>query len=156
MLRRLPGRRATFTSTASPRSLEGHCLCGSISITIAPGATPSHDPAYCHCNHCRRFHGSPFALEAGWALESIELSGKTVNYATSEHFERHRCAICGTPCAGIHRKLGAAFVPSTLLVDAGEDLPQVLKPKMHMFYSRRIVGEMFKGDGLAKYDEFPT
>ena len=141
--------------------LKGSCLCGSVSVTISTGALPTHDPAYCHCNHCRLFHAAPFALEAGWSLSNVEISGDTIPYSQSKSrvFERHRCAVCGTACGGIHHKLkgGTAFIPTTLLVAAGAELPEVLKPKLHLFYSRRIIGDdLFNNDGLPKYDEFPT
>ena len=126
-------------------------------MRISAGATPTHDPAYCHCNHCRLFHGAPFALEAGWSLDDCEISGgDTTIYRSSKRFERHRCAACGTPCAGIHRGLKAAFLPTTLLAEAGAArLPFLLQPKIHLFYSRRIVGDLFATDGLPKYDTFP-
>ena len=136
---------------------EGSCLCGNVNIRIASAAKPTHDPAICHCNHCRAFHSAPFALEAGWAHSNVTMEGDTFFYKSSKHFERHRCSICGSPCAGIHKKLGAIFVPSTLLVPAGNDIEKIpmLSPRMHLFYKRRIVGSLFERDGLPKYDEFP-
>ena len=150
--------RFNITTLSRMASLfEGSCLCGNVNIRIASAAKPTHDPAICHCNHCRAFHSAPFALEAGWAHSNVTMEGDTFFYKSSKHFERHRCSICGSPCAGIHKKLGAIFVPSTLLVPAAKDIEKVpmLSPRMHLFYKRRIVGSMFERDGLPKYDEFP-
>ena len=42
------------------------------------------------------------------------------------------------------------------LTEAGAArLPFLLQPKIHLFYSRRIVGDLFATDGLPKYDTFP-
>ena len=139
----------------------GSCLCGKVVVRIAPNSEPTHDPAYCHCNTCRKYHSAPFALEAGWPLSSFEMTGDTVSYVKPESntrkklFERRRCAVCGTACGGVHHGLKAAFIPTTILAKPGEKLPEVLVPKLHLFYSRRIVGDLFEDDGLPKFEEFP-
>lgn len=143
-------------ATEAPEGkLVGRCSCGDVRLVLDADATPSHAPAYCHCNTCRAFHGSAFAMEAGFKLDRCEISGLTTRHETSPGFERLRCATCGTPCGGIHKKLGVIFAPAALFAAPGRAPPAPFRPTMHLFYSRRIVGDAFDGDGLAKHDELP-
>ena len=94
-------------------------------------------------------------MEAGFRVEDIEVVGPTTSHYTSKPFERLRCATCGTPCGGVHHKLGAVFVPTALFAEPGRPPPPPTAPTMHLFYSRRIVGDAFDDDGLVKFDEMP-
>ena len=147
--------RAT-TRQLSSRALEAHCLCGSVQLRLDADAEPSHAAAFCHCTICRAFHGAPFAMEAGFPVDACETSGATASYRSSRHFERRRCAACGTPCGAVHHKLGAIFLPTALFAKPGAPSPPPgFEPTMHIFYERRVVGDAFKQDGLPKYHRMP-
>ena len=135
--------RAT-TRQLSSRALEAQCLCGSVQLRLDADAEPSHAAAFCHCTICRAFHGAPFAMEAGFPVDACETSGATASYRSSRHFERRRCAACGTPCGAVHHKLGAIFLPTALFAKPGAPSPPPgFEPTMHIFYERRVVGDIF-------------
>ena len=152
-MRRLWLRMRPLSSRGTPL-LRGRCACGGVTIDVK-SVTPSHAPAYCHCNTCRAMHGAAFALEAGFRTADVVVTGATASYRSSRHFERRRCANCGAPVGGVHHKLGAVFVPTALFAAPGAPPPEPLAPTMHLFYGRRIVGDAFDGDGLPKYEGFP-
>ena len=95
--------------------------------------------------------GAPFAMEAGFPVDACETSGATASYRSSKHFERRRCAACGTPCGAVHHKLGAIFLPTALFAKPGAPSPPPgFEPTMHIFYERRVVGDAFEQDGPAE------
>ena len=96
--------------------------------------------------------GTPL-LRGRCACGGVTIDVKSVT--PSRHFERRRCATCGAPVGGVHHKLGAVFVPTSLFAAPGAPPPEPLAPTMHLFYGRRIVGDAFAGDGLPKYEGFP-
>ena len=153
LMRRLWLRMRPLSSRGTPL-LRGRCACGGVTIDVK-SVTPSHAPAYCHCNTCRAMHGAAFALEAGFRTADVVVTGATASYRSSRHYERRRCATCGAPVGGVHHKLGAVFVPTALFAAPGAPPPEPLAPTMHLFYGRRIVGDAFDGDGLPKYEGFP-
>ena len=109
----------------------------------------------CHCNVCRTFHGAPFAMEAGFPASACATDGATTSFRSSKHFERRRCATCGTPVGAEHHKLGSVFLPTTLFTRPGRMPRSEFAPTMHLFYERRIVGDAFEHDGLPKHAAFP-
>ena len=152
-MRRLGLRMRALSSRDVP--LRGRCACGGVTLDVTRHVVPSHAPAYCHCNTCRAVHSAAFALETGFRAADVVVSGATASYRSSRHYERKRCATCGAGVGGVHHKLGAVFVPTSLFALPGSTPPPPLAPTMHLFYGRRIVGDAFDGDGLPKYDGFP-
>lgn len=73
--------------------LEGQCLCGAVTVRIAP-AEPHVDA--CHCGMCRRWGGS--ALLSLRMVTDPEIGGAEhiTRYASSEWAERGFCRQCGT------------------------------------------------------------
>lgn len=80
------------SSGAVPRPLEGHCLCGAVSIALH-GANGEVD--VCHCTMCQRWGGSFFGGVQGAAFD---LSGRAsvISYRSSEWAERAFCKSCGS------------------------------------------------------------
>jgi hypothetical protein len=84
--------------------LDGHCLCGSISYTVA-----SEEPimtAICHCTECQRQAGSAYSIIAGVAMEDLHISGETKVFDTigsdrGEAAHRHFCGNCGSPIISV-------------------------------------------------------
>lgn len=152
-MRRLGLRMRALSSRDVP--LRGRCACGGVTLDVTRHAVPSHAPAYCHCNTCRAVHSAAFALETGFRAADVVVSGSTASYRSSLHYEQKRCVTCGAGVGGVHHKLGAVFVPTSLFASPGATPLPPLAPTMHLFYGRRIVGDAFDGDGLPKYDGLP-
>lgn len=74
-------------------ALSGACLCGAVSITIAP--KERHFDA-CHCTMCRRWGGSPaMTINATHAMNILNEDAIGV-YQSSDWAERGFCKTCGT------------------------------------------------------------
>ncbi|WP_340586512.1 GFA family protein [Erythrobacter alti] len=73
-------------------SIEGHCLCGAVRVTLF---NPKDHVEVCHCHMCRRTGGAYYgALEgAGFTFASEEHVGV---YRSSEWAERGFCKQCGS------------------------------------------------------------
>ena len=73
-------------------TLEGHCLCGAVTITVRSHANAA---SVCHCDMCRHWSGA-----ATWCLEAPEdavaYAGPVNTYRSSEFAERAWCGACGT------------------------------------------------------------
>ena len=82
-----------MSETAAIPPIEGTCLCGAVTLRVAPASR--HLDA-CHCSMCRTWGGGPFiALPAGREPE-ITGAEHVVRYASSDWAERGFCGRCGT------------------------------------------------------------
>lgn len=82
-----------MTETANLEALEGHCLCGAVTIRV-DGA---HDPRLgaCHCRMCQRWSGGLFLCFDADA-DAVTFEGPVARYASSEFAERAFCSVCGS------------------------------------------------------------
>ncbi len=77
----------------SETRLQGHCLCGAVSVCIEPAK--DHIEA-CHCEMCRRWCGSAYlAVQTG---DNPEIGGgeHIGRYQSSNWAERGFCTRCGS------------------------------------------------------------
>lgn len=77
-------------------SASGSCLCGGVRFEVR---APSRFCAHCHCQNCRRAHGSAFVTWAGYPADQVELTDGTdllVRYRTDTDATRTFCRTCGT------------------------------------------------------------
>ena len=76
----------------SERSIDGHCLCGAVRVTLT---NPRDQVEICHCDMCRRSGGAYYgALESeSFAFASEANVGV---YRSSEWAERGFCKQCGS------------------------------------------------------------
>jgi hypothetical protein len=118
--------------------LNGHCLCGAVTVTVA-----SHRGfvAVCHCRMCQRWTGAVFACVPGEA-EGLEVAGPLVRYASSDFAERAFCGVCGSHLW--FRDLGAdghyALMPG--LFDEARGLPL----RSEIYVDRAQAGFALPGD----------
>ena len=73
--------------------IEGHCLCGAVTVRAAP--MRRHVEA-CHCTRCRRWCGIAFVgVMCG---SDVEIDGEqhVVRYRSSDWAERGFCGRCGS------------------------------------------------------------
>lgn len=77
-------------------SMQGGCLCGSVTFVVSAA---SKWVAHCHCNLCQRAHGAGVVTWVGTQEDSVTISdpGQRLTwYASSERGERAFCNQCGT------------------------------------------------------------
>lgn len=72
---------------------KGHCLCGA--VQLEGRGTPKIE--ICHCDMCRRWHGSP-AMAATFEQGVQITAGQEVirGFQSSDWAERASCSMCGT------------------------------------------------------------
>lgn len=78
------------------KPITGQCLCGSVTYSIDK---LEPNMGNCHCNMCRKFHGSAFATYAQAKSENFHwLSGKysIKNYIGKNGTVRKFCCECGS------------------------------------------------------------
>jgi hypothetical protein len=75
--------------------ITGSCLCGSVRYKISGDIG---DIVHCHCQKCRKAHGSAFSSVAAVNDESFTLLGKETlkGYESSLGKYRYFCLGCGT------------------------------------------------------------
>ena len=71
--------------------MQGHCLCGAITITVAG----THDPRIgaCHCRMCQRWSGGLFLC---FEAKDVTATGPVARFRSSDFSERAFCATCGS------------------------------------------------------------
>lgn len=81
-----------FGTKKRPSRLSGRCLCGSITFTIA---IPRQFEV-CHCDECRRWHGtSPVGID-GTDVELLSGADDLRRYQGPTGSERGFCGRCGS------------------------------------------------------------
>lgn len=75
--------------------ISGSCLCGSVTYEISGEVG---DIVHCHCQTCRKAHGSAFSSVARVQDEHFTLSGENhlKSYESSKGKQRYFCSHCGT------------------------------------------------------------
>lgn len=75
--------------------ITGRCLCGAVTVTLAPEAVAGvPDLSACHCAQCRRWAGVLWGFDAG--PEGVTVRGPARAYRASEFAQRVWCDACGT------------------------------------------------------------
>ena len=127
---------------------QGQCFCGAIEIEV------SGEPismAYCHCESCRSWSGSPVHASTMWASDSVEVvagSKHLTTFLKTPDTLSHRiyCGKCGGHLMISHPSLGLYDVFAATL--PGIDF----KPTLHVHYAETVLPIK---DGLPKYKDFP-
>lgn len=126
----------------------GSCLCGSVRWT--------YDAAFdrmrhCHCEMCRKQHGSAFATFAGGPAGPLRFdSGEdlVVDYESSPGFHRPFCGRCGSVVPA-PRPEGRTGIPAgNLEGDPG------IRPSEHIYVSWKAPWDGI-ADGLPCHDHYP-
>jgi hypothetical protein len=110
---------------------DGNCLCGTVRWRIDG---PMSNVTHCHCQMCRKAHGTAFATYANtnrsslhWLSDESAVSG----YASSPGSERKFCSHCGSV---VPEAFGDSLYFVPLANMDGADLPQ---PTAHIFVASR-------------------
>ena len=131
----------------------GHCFCGNVEFSLRGNPELM---AYCHCDSCRQWSGSPVSAFTLWKPEQIQfikgkedVDGFTGNPLSNEKqvvSNRLWCKKCGGHLFTEHPKLGLTDVPSAVI----EDFP--FEPVFHVHYQESV--HPMK-DGLPKFKDLP-
>ncbi len=86
---------------SDPAFASGHCLCGTVTFSIAH---PPARMAQCHCDHCQRASGTGHLSIAFFKTEDVSIQGETSAYTsitdTGSELTRHFCTTCGSRLFG--------------------------------------------------------
>ena len=128
---------------------KGECFCGAVQVEV------SGEPetmAYCHCNSCRSWSGSPVHASTMWKADSVKVVAgaehiRTFNKTPQSISHRQFCGNCGGHLMISHPDFGlfdvfAATIPTLDFV-----------PSVHVNYSETVLPMR---DGLPKYRDFPS
>ena len=127
--------------------INGHCLCGNVGWQIhAPLRAISH----CHCQMCRKAHGSAYATYASIsdsALEWLKGRDQVTMYPSSTYLKRTFCSQCGsvTPLLCADAKIAIAIGCMDTIADA--------KPQCHIFTEHKAPWHQIT-DSLPRFDEY--
>jgi hypothetical protein len=73
--------------------LQGHCLCGAVTITVdGPHET---EVGACHCRMCQRWSGGLFLCFDAPA-SAVTVTGEVRRFRSSAFAERAFCPVCGS------------------------------------------------------------
>lgn len=119
--------------------IEGHCLCGAVTITVAEhgGFTGA-----CHCRMCQQWSGGLF-VSFNAPAAAVTVRGKVAHYQSSAFAERVFCPKCGSHLWV--RNMGGDDAPYDLmpgLFDAARQIPL----KSEIYTDRALPGLALAGD----------
>ncbi|KAF2101386.1 hypothetical protein NA57DRAFT_35078 [Rhizodiscina lignyota] len=124
--------------------MEGHCLCGAISVKVNDSELFSgHRRGHlCHCRNCRRAAGGIFGTNLAIEASKVEITGKE---SLKEYMDRDTtsgtpmarcfCEHCGTPIQSVTPVMGGKVV---LKLGVFERVPE---PEWEAFAVRRQIWE---------------
>eukprot|EP01059_Diplonema_ambulator_P004545 TRINITY_DN1425_c0_g1_i2.p1 TRINITY_DN1425_c0_g1~~TRINITY_DN1425_c0_g1_i2.p1 ORF type:complete len:192 (+),score=28.41 TRINITY_DN1425_c0_g1_i2:66-641(+) len=146
-----------YTADATDKSFNAkyhaRCYCGEVRYEV--DADPV-DVKICHCKTCRVLHGAPMQWAAIFHKQNVRFVSGTASLAfyNAEDNTSGRtlpckvsCGKCRTLIADEGRNMWLAF-PTLFEMPPREGVPEVLKPRCHIFYAMRV---MDINDGLPKW-----
>ena len=127
----------------------GNCFCGAVQIEVS--GTPEA-MAYCHCESCRSWSGSPVHASTMWRSESVSVTSGADNIGTfhkSPESISHRqyCTQCGGHLMIRHPTMGLIDVMAATLPTLN------FQPSVHVNYGEAVLPIE---DELPKFRDFPV
>jgi hypothetical protein len=132
-------------------SIEGHCLCGAVTVRAAPERR--HVEA-CHCTMCRHWGGAAFLSVQGGNEVEIDGEAQVVRYRSSDWAERGFCGRCGSNLFYHYLPLGTyAFAAGLFPDDALQPLvEEIFVDEKPEYYAFDADGEKLTGaEVMAKF-----
>ncbi len=114
--------------------INGSCLCGAIHYQVE---APVSWCAHCHCNMCRKAHGSAFVTWFGVAKKNFKLlAGSTLIrwYRSSPRARRGFCNFCGSTV--FFEALSAPDEMQITVASAKDG--HFLNPQGHVFWDEHV------------------
>ncbi len=135
-------------------SYAGQCLCGKIKYTVNK---IEKNMAHCHCNMCRKFHGSAFSTYAEAKSENfnwVEGQEYLQSYIAANGTKRKFCKNCGSGLIFVSSSNTGEFVEFAL---GTLDSKIEVKPDAHIFVKSAVnwyeINDklpQFEGDRIIK------
>ena len=132
------------------RLMVATCHCGAVELRVPAGIKPI-STSICHCDTCKKLSGAPFLVSVLLPAEDVTLTAangsgepELVDFQTSKHVTRRRCAACHSPVVAELGKSRYA-IPLALFP---RPHPEGWQPQHHMHYDHRV---MDVSDDLPKY-----
>jgi hypothetical protein len=119
-------------------TLEGHCLCGAVTIRVAGDHDPR--PGACHCRMCQRWSGGVFLCFNADA-DGVTVDGPVTRFASSDFAERAFCSVCGSHL-WMRDATGKSYDLMPGLFDAARDWPL----RSEVYSDRAMVSVRLGGD----------
>ncbi len=130
-------------------SYAGTCFCGAVRVEVSgePAAM-----AYCHCQSCRSWSGSPVHASTIWPPDAVAVTAGVEHVATFHKTpqsisHRQYCAKCGGHLLIRHPTLGVIDVLAATLPTLA------FRPSVHVNYAETVLPMK---DGLPKFRDFPA
>lgn len=128
--------------------ITGRCHCGKIKYQFE---TPSEFCSHCHCESCRRTHGSAFVTWTSVSDDKLKIfEGKEFlkSYESSPQIVWYNCGHCFSPLFQKTRHSpGRTYITVASLNEALDRLPEC-----HVSIEEKV-DWLIVGDGLPQYRE---
>ena len=127
--------------------ITGSCLCGNVEYEISGKVG---DIVHCHCETCRKAHGSAFSSVASVGVQDSNLRSKEPLsfFESSKGKNRYFCSNCGTQIYA--KREGADNI--ILRLGSLDDAP-LSKEKNHIWVSQKAAWYSINSD-LPRYQGF--
>ena len=129
--------------------VRGSCLCGDVAWEVTGGG---EFMSHCHCQRCRKAHGSAFATFVMVPADQFHLvrgAAGIVRFASSPEWARSFCGRCGSVVPTADGQQGMVGVPAGAL----DDDPGV-RPIAHIFVASKAPWYEIAGD-VRRFDAYP-
>jgi hypothetical protein len=131
--------------------IHASCLCGDVAWSVDGPLAYVH---HCHCQRCRKSHGTAFATFAFFAAASLRWergADGVERYTAASGYTRAFCRHCGSMVpSGVALFEGLAEMPVGPL-----DSQTEVRPEVHVFVGSKAPWYRID-DGLPQFDAFPT
>lgn len=128
------------------KSVKGQCFCGAIQFELS---FPTDFCSHCHCNSCRKAHGSAFVTWTSVPVNQFRfLSGvdKIKKYNSSADVRWGFCSTCGTSLLYEHARTPNKVYVTVANLNGSLDRP----PEEHVSFEEHA--DWFTvNDGLPKF-----
>lgn len=126
---------------------KGSCFCGAVELEIAG---PPVVQAYCHCEDCRAWSGTPVTSATLWPADAVQITkgeDQILTYSKTGETNRRSCKRCGGALM--------AEIPAAGLVDVFGGVLRDFKHEAtaHVHYAKRVLDVR---DGLPKFKDMPS
>ena len=131
-------------------TVNASCLCKSILLAIEP---PFRRATNCHCEMCRKFHGSAYAPYLSFKRTNLKVHKGTsliTSYQSSESVKRSFCAKCGSSLFFNREDSEWIGIAMGIL----DDDPGMV-PSAHIFFESKAPWSDIS-DALPKFDAMPS
>ncbi len=126
---------------------KGGCFCGAVELEISG---PPIVQAYCHCDDCRAWSGTPVTSATLWPSDAVSITkgeDQVLSYSKTGETIRRSCRQCGGALMAEIPAAGLTDVFGGVLKDFQHEATA------HVHYAKRVLDVR---DGLPKFKDMPA